>query len=240
MLIALVNESSLVTNDQCQTMAEAVQFQVTNHVLPAWNMKECTVSFFADKTKVPVDAWVVSMLDSATTAGALGYHSEDNDKVDGFIFAEPVLSNGGAVMVFDPKNPGQYTVSATFSHETLEIIGDYFINTFILGTQIQQGNLYAAELCDCVEGDSYSCTINGIEIALSNFILPEWYNPQAVAKDGPFDYLKKLTAPFTMDAGGYMIVASMSNEGQVEAKQIFGDKIPQWRQDHINSEWARR
>src|SRR5271170_5433834 len=108
MLIAVINQSTLVTNAQVDTMCQAIQVQLNLHVLPAWNMKAGTIKFYADKTTVPGYAWVVNMLDNSTQAGALGYHAEDNDTVDAFIFAQPVLSNGGVVMVFDPANPDQY------------------------------------------------------------------------------------------------------------------------------------
>lgn len=241
MLIALINESTLVSNADCNTMAAACQIQLNLHVAPAWNQKAPTITFYADKTKVPGYAWVVNMLDNSTQAGALGYHSLDNDLVDAFIFAQPVLSNGGTTMVFDPKNPSQYTVSATTSHEICEMFGDRFANGFSVGTQISQGNLYAQELCDPVENDSYPITVNGVEIAVSNFIFPSWLNPEAVpSKNMPFDYMKKLSAPYTMDAGGYMIVASLSNEGQVTSEHIFSESVPQWKRDYVKSELYRR
>jgi hypothetical protein len=240
MLIAVINESALVSNADCDTMCKAIQIQLDLHVLPAWNMKSGTIKFYADKTKVPGYAWVVNMLDSATQAGALGYHSLDNDEVDAFIFAQPVLSNGGVTLVFDPINPQKYTVSATLSHEVCEMVGDRFANGFSQGPQIAQGNLYAQELCDPVENDSYGIMVNGVNVAVSNFIFPSWLNPEATAANMPFDYLKKLSAPYTMDAGGYMIVASVSNEGQVTAKHVFGAHMPQWRKDYVKSELYRR
>lgn len=241
MLIAVINQSTMVTNDQVDTMCQAIQIQLDLHVLPAWNMKSNTIKFYADKTKVPGYAWVVSMMDNATQAGALGYHSLDNDEVDAFIFAQPVLSNGGVVMNFDPANPGQYTVSATLSHEVCEMVGDRYANGFCVGPQISQGNLYAQELCDPVENDSYGIMVGTTNVAVSNFVFPSWFNPEAqVPQNMPFDYLKKLSAPFTMDAGGYMIVATVSNEGQVTAKHVFGDKMPQWRKDYVKGEFYRR
>src|SRR5208283_2807362 len=102
MLIAVINQSTLVTNDQVNTMCQAIQIQLDLHVLPAWNMKAGTIKFYTNAATIPGYAWVVSMLDDSTQAGALGYHSEDNDKVDAFIFAQPVLSNGGTALVFNP------------------------------------------------------------------------------------------------------------------------------------------
>ena len=141
MLIAVINESKLVSNAQVATMCQAIQIQLDLHVLPAWNMKAATITFYSDATKVPGYAWVVSMLDNSTQAGALGYHAEDNDKVDAFIFAEPVLSNGGVAMVFNPSNPDQYTVSATLSHEVCEMVGDRYAGGFSQGPQISTGQL---------------------------------------------------------------------------------------------------
>lgn len=241
MLIAVINQSTLVTNDQVNTMCQAIQVQLDLHVLPAWNMKAGTIKFYANAATVPGYAWVVSMLDNSTQAGALGYHSLDSDKVDAFIFAEPVLSNGGTALVFNPANPGQYTVSATLSHEVCEMVGDRYANGFSVGPQISAGNLYAQELCDPVENDSYGIMVGTTNVAVSNFVFPSWFNPEAtVALNMPFDYLNKLSAPYTMDAGGYMIVASIGNEGQVTAKALFGSKVAQWKKDQINAKFYRR
>lgn len=241
MLIAVINESTLVTNDQIDIMCKALQIQLDLHVLPAWNLKGGTIKFYSDKSKIPGYAWVVNMLDNSTQAGALGYHTEENDLVDAFIFASPVLTNGGVVMEFDPKNPTQYTVSATLSHEVCEMIGDRFANGYVVGTKIAQGNLYAQELCDPVENDSYGITVGTNQVAVSNFVFPAWFNPDAVPSlNMPFDYLKKLSAPFSMDAGGYMIVAAISNEGQVTAEHVFSESIPQWRRDYVKAEFYRR
>lgn len=241
MLIAVINQSTLVNNTDIAIMCQAIQTQLNLHVLPAWNIKAATITFYADPKKVPGYAWTVSMLDNSTQAGALGYHSLDNDKIDAFIFAAPVLQNGGAVMVFDPSNPDQYTVSATLSHEVCEMVGDRYAGDFAFGPQIAEGNLYCRELCDPVENDSYGVKVGATTVAVSNFVFPSYFNPQAtVALNAPFDYLKKLTAPFTMDAGGYMIVASLDNEGQVTAKRIFDAKMPEWRRDCVRAKFYRR
>lgn len=241
MLIAVINQSTLVTDAEINTMCKAIQVQLDLHVLPAWDMKNATIQFYANAAQVPGYAWVVSMLDNSTQAGALGYHSLDNDKVDAFIFAAPVLQNGGAVMVYTPSNPSQYLVSATLSHEVCEMIGDRYANGFSYGPQGSSGNLYCQELCDPVEDGTYAIPMDGYQVGVSNFVFPSWFNPEAtMALNAPFDYMKKLTAPFTMTAGGYIIVATLSNEGQVTAQQKFGEKMPQWRKDYVKSEFYRR
>ncbi len=235
MIIAILNESKLVTNEEARKMAGAVQKQMTWHVCPAWNSKSFTVAFYADKTKVPAGAWVIKIMDDSDQSGALGYHSEDGDIIDGFVFAKPVLDNGGVVL-HDPKNNQNVSIASVLSHEVCEMFGDRFANFWADGPKITQGSEYALELGDPVEGDSYDITLtDGTLVSVSNFVLPSWFNPQATAKDAPFDYLKKLTKPFSMTKGGYMIVAAA---GRVS--QVFGEMMPEWRQKAKSGAWYRR
>jgi hypothetical protein len=240
MLIAVINESTLVTNDQVNTMCQAIQMQLNLHVLPAWNMKSGSVQFYADKTKVPGYAWVVSMLDNSTQAGALGYHAEDNDKVDGFIFAGPVLQNGG-VALYDAVKPQNVSVSSVLSHEVCEMVGDRFAGFWsdgpgVVASDGQTYTEYALELCDPVEGDSYVITVVTQKVSVSNFVFPSWFNAQATALlNLPFDYLGKLTKPFSMTPGGYLIVRQSGNY-----QQVFGEKVSPQKQLDVKAEWYRR
>src|SRR5271156_1947993 len=144
MQIAIVNQSTLVNNTDVGTMCQAIQTQLNIHVFPAWNLKGGSIKFFANPAKVPGHAWTIFVIDNdAQVAGALGFHEEEGDKVTGYIMCQPILSNGGAVLAFDPKNPGQYTVSATLSHEVIETVGDRFTNCYC-----DNGNTsWCAELC---------------------------------------------------------------------------------------------
>jgi|SRR6185369_11671161 len=234
MLIAIINESTLLSNTDVYKMTGAVGKQMTWHVAPAWNQKPPSVLFYPDKTKVPANAWLVTMLDNADQAGILGYHSEDNDRIDAFIFAKPVLDNGG-VALRDPQNPQNFSVASVLSHEVCEMFGDPFANWWSDGPKLTQGGEYALELCDAVEGDSYDITLTSGElVAVSNFVLPQWFNPEATTKDAPFDYLKKLTKPFSMTPGGYLIVRQ---SGRVS--QVFGAQMPAWKQESKKNTFAR-
>jgi hypothetical protein len=243
MLIAIVNQSSLVTNAQVQIIAKALQVQMNLHFAPAWDCIAPTITFYADATKVPGYAWIMYMIDNdSQVAGALGYHEENADKIVAYVMAEPILSNGGTVYAYDASNPSQYTVSATTSHECLEMYNDRFAGTFCTGPTNSSGsNLYCFEMADPVEDQSYAVSVDGYQVAVSNFIYPSWFNPQAtVALNMPFDYLKTLKGPFQMTAGGYIITATLDNEGQVTAHHIFGKNFPAWRQKQVKSEFYRR
>jgi len=241
MLIAVINKSTLVTDAEVTLMSRAIQTQMNLHLSPAWNLQAITVKFYSSTTKIPNYAWVVTMLDESTVAGALGYHSEDNDKIDAFIFCKSVLNNGG-VALYDAANPQNVSVASVLSHEVCEMVGDRFCNFWADGPAIRQGNEYALELCDPVEGDSYAIDVTNAttgvvtKVSVSNFIFPSWLNPQAtLLVNSPFDYLKKLSKPFSMTRGGYMIVR---HAGSVS--QVFGEEMPVWKVELKKSEFYRR
>lgn len=234
MLIAVVNNSSMVSNADVQTMVSAIQIQLDLHMLPAWNLKSGTVRFYADKTKVPGYAWVINIIDNDTQVqGALGYHEETNDKIDGYIICQPILSNGGDVLKFDPANPGKYTVSGTLSHEIIECVGDRYTNTFC-----DNGNTsFCGELCDPVEQIGYPVNVNGVDVSVSDFVFPSFFNPYAnLTNNAPFNYLNTLKAPFTMLPGGYSI---QRTGGPGTETQVFGEMMPQWRRNMKAHDLAR-
>ena len=236
MLIAVVNNSTLVQNSDLQTACQAIQIQMDQHLFPAWNMNKGTITFFDNKANVPADAWLISVIDNdLQVEGALGYHQEEtDDKIDGFIMCQPILSNGGKVLAYDPSNPGEYTVSATLSHEVIETIGDVYTNTYY--DNRLTGESWCGELADPVEQISYGIVVNGVNVSVSDFVLPNFFNPYAEAKDAPFNYLNTVKAPFTILPGGYAIVR---NGGMGTESQIFGNAMPQWRKDMKASKFSR-
>lgn len=230
-LIAVKNESTLNDTDVA-TMCAAIQKQITLHVAPAWDGRTCTVKFYASGKKIPGYAWVVSVLNDSTQAGALGYHSEDNDAIDAFIFIKPVLDNGGVVL-YDSKNPQNVSVSSVLSHEIVEMFGDRFANTYC----DDGSKTWALELCDPVEGNSYSISVNGVMVSLSDFVFPNFFNPEAIASvNMPFNYMKTLTKPFVLDKGGYAIVRT---GGPGTEKQIFGEEMLVWKKEMKQTDFSR-
>jgi hypothetical protein len=234
MQIAVVNQSAKVANADVNTMCQAIQTQLNLHVFPAWNLKGGAIKFYANPANVPGHAWTIFVIDNdAQVPGALGFHQEEGDKITGYIMCDPILSNGGTVMKFDPSNPGQYTVSGTLSHEVIETVGDRFTNCYC-----DNGNTsWCAELCDPVEQIGYGVVANGVNVSVSDFVFPNFFNPQAtVGKNGPFNYLKSVQAPYTILSGGYAIVRT---GGPGTEKQIFGEAMPQWRRDMKQAQFAR-
>lgn len=234
MEFAIVNRTKVISNDEVSLMCAAIQIQLNLHFCPAWGLKSVPVKFFADEASIPNWAWVIYIIDNdQQVEGALGFHQEINDKVDGYIMCEPILSNGGSVLTFDPKTPEQYSVSATLSHEVLETFMDRFTNTWVDCGRIS----CCLEVCDPVEQIGYPILIGDTLVSVSDFIFPAWTNIFAtLPENAPFNYLKTLKEPFSMLEGGYMIVRE---GGPGTEKQIFGNTMPEYRKAIKQKSFAR-
>ncbi len=222
MLIAIYNQSTLVTNADAATMTEAVATQVQTDVVQFWDRDPADVEFYADATAIPADAYVITITDSIQDqpAGVLGFHTEDaGGKLWGTVAAQPELSNGGQVTT------GNWSVSSVLSHEVLEMFIDPNCN---LWSNDGKGSIYTFEVCDPVEAPSY--VVNGVSV--SNFVTPAWFDP--LAKGVPFDHLGLVTAQFGILNGGYVVYASADQE-----QQKFGAEFPEWRKEMKKGPYAR-
>jgi hypothetical protein len=228
--VYVINESKLISNADAQTMTSAADYQVHYHFASAWLMQTVPVIFTTDKSKIPSDAWVISLLDDPDQADALGYHEEQTTgSVDGKVFARPELDNGSKAL------SGQYAVSSTLSHEVLELLVDPNTNQWCLAGQEQDGSavFIAKEVCDPVESQFYNVTIKGQKVNVSNFVTPAWFDPQAPS-GAKMDILKQLSKPFTMAKGGYFVYWDKTGQ-----QQQFGEHVPDWRKQQRSSEHAR-
>lgn len=241
MLIAVVNQSSVCTNEQAAIMTQAVAAQVRLHAAPAWNLRVDNVLFYPDVSQVPQSLWVYPMflLDTSDQEGALGYHTEDEQgKIYGRVFCKTLLDHGAQVL------GGPMSVASCLSHEALELSGDVYANGYSQGPN---GLLWAQELSDYVEGDGYEISVKGTNVTVSNFILPEWFSDTA-HKGAKFDWLGKLKQPFSMDDGGYGVYiepgqSGQSTNGSMQAKLVHGPKCPEWylgMKAHPSSRISRR
>lgn len=215
MLIAIVNSSSLIDNADAETMTAAVAEQVTRDAAPIWERPPAQVVFYADATKVPIDAHGIAIVDTINDQpkGVLGFHTEDKGgKLWGVVAAKPELDAGGKATT------GDWSVSSVLSHEVLEMFVDPNCN---LWANDGKGRVYSFEVCDPVEAPTY--VVNGVSV--SNFVTPAWFDPLAAA-NAQFDKLGKVEQAFAILKGGYVVYAS---EGKTH--QLNGDEFPQWRRD---------
>lgn len=230
MLIAVVNQSTLVPDAAASLMTRACAAQLRTNAAPIYDRTPAAVVFFPAMMAVPAGASTIALLDDSDQAGALGWHTEQaGGAMFGRVFARPVLTNGGDLLTLP------LSVASVLSHEVLELFVDPHVN---LWADDNAGTAYALEVCDPVESDSYTMLVDTTRVTVSNFVTPAWFDRLA----GPharLDWMGKVKAPFTMSAGGYVVVES---EGHVT--QRFGETYPPaWRQatkDDLLSRTHRR
>jgi hypothetical protein len=140
-------------------------------------------------------------LDTSDQADALGYHYITEDGMpQARIFVKSSLENN--------DKP-----SVTACHELSEMLVDSNINTWC---QDDVGRFWALEMADVCEEEEF--ILDGI--SLSDFVYPAffesfWKNSKAAVQ---YDYLNKITAPFTILPGGYSLIASPGKPVQ----SVFG------------------
>jgi hypothetical protein len=222
-ILAVVRATNALTDVDVFRMGHAVTRQLEEHYAPFWEAQATPIIYCAKAESVPKGASVVALLDNADVADALGYHDvTPAGHSYGKVFVMDILEHGGSL--FDGPN----SVSVTLSHEVLEVVADPYVNWWADGPAEMQ---HAMEVCDPVEGDAYD--IEGVSV--SNFVGPRWFRKG----DGPYDWLQKLQAPFSISPGGYWIVRG--RDGVIS--QTFGAEFPIWKADgkrHLASRTHKR
>ncbi len=223
MLIAILNQSTLVSNGDAATMTEAVATQVRLDAAPLWDRSPAAVVLYTDPAAVPATAHGIAIVDTIQNQpqGVLGFHTEDQGgKLWGVVAAKPELDNGGKVTT------GDWSVSSVLSHEVLEMFIDPNCN---LWANDGKGSAYSFEVCDPVEAPTY--TVSGVSV--SNFVTPSWFDPLAPAT-AQFDKLGQLNSAFSIVKGGYVVYESAGKE-----QQKYGEEFPDWRKQMKTGPLAR-
>jgi hypothetical protein len=223
MLIAILNQSTLVSDADAATMTQAIAAQVRLDAAPLWDRAPAAVVFYTDTAAIPAAAHGISIVDTIQDQpqGVLGFHTEDRGgKLWGVVAAKPELDNGAQVTT------GDWSVSSVLSHEVLEMFVDPNCN---LWANDGKGSAYSFEVCDPVEAPSYTVS----NVSVSNFVTPAWFDPLA-PPTAQFDKLGHLNAAFSILKGGYVVYETAGKE-----QQRFGDEFPPWRKEMKGGPLAR-
>jgi hypothetical protein len=76
--IAVMNQSSVLTDAQVQAAVNPLQTQVTRDFFPIWGV-DATLAFIAQGTAPPGGTWWLTVFDDSDQANALGYHDVTNE-----------------------------------------------------------------------------------------------------------------------------------------------------------------
>lgn len=191
--IAIINATTVLTDDQITPVGQALQVAVSRDFGPIWGVTATLVQV-AKGTEPPPDAWQMVLMDNSDEQGALGYHYDltPSDLPIGKVFVKTTMDAGD-------------TWETCLGHELYEALIDPYINDVIQVDNL----LYAKEVADAVEAQSYE--INGVP--MTNFVTPWWFQPEAPA-GAQFDFLGNLTEALQLAAGGYIGVLDLNNPGQ--------------------------
>lgn len=193
--ISVINQSTVLTDDQVRPVVAALQKQVTNDFRPAWGV-DAELRFVASGEQPAPGTWWLSILDNSDQANALGYHDLTPDGLPiGKVFAGTDLQIGASW-------------SVTTSHELLEMLADPNINlTVFVQNADTSGRLYAYEVCDACEADNLGYDIDGTLV--SDFVFPSWFEGFRAAGT-QFDQGGNIQAPFQLLPGGYIGIFDVS------------------------------
>lgn len=222
--ISMINQCSVLTDDQVQPVITAIQVQVHRDFAPIWGIDADLIFIPKGQTPDPTTWWVV-LLDDSDAAGALGYHELTPTGLPlGKIFAKTDIDYN-------------LSWSVTASHELLEMLSDPDINlTTFIQTSNSSGLLFAYENCDAVEDDSFGYDINGVRV--SDFVLPCYFQRSIPATK--WDFCGHLKGPIpSMLPGGYLsqfafgVPGSPPGWSQINAKKLIGE-------EHVTDRTTRR
>jgi len=210
--VSVLNQSTVLTDDQVKAAVPDLQTQVHDHFAPAWGI-DADLTFIPKGQNPAPGSWWLVILDNSDQAGALGYHDYTTDGLPiGKVFAGTDMQYGS-----------QWTV--TTSHELLEMLADPDINLTAAATDPNQPNptqFYAYEVADACEADQFGYNINTTPV--SDFVFPAWFESFRQAGSTQFDYQKQIRQPFQLLAGGYIgVLSPTGGEGWT---QITAERVP--------------
>lgn len=240
MKIAIVNQSTSVSNNDFYCMVAAARLQISNEFSWAWGTERgpADIEIYSDVNSIPDGYWVVTIVDDPEQSSYFGYHVNTTPVSQSIIFADTII-NYGCPVLHDPNDPAFFTVSSVLCHELLEMIVDPCVNDWWDGPGLTlDGHVYpivsyAAEVCDPVYFGVYTKTISGdiglssplsspVDVNVCNFIYPAWKDVYADSSS-QFDQMEVLTAPFSLDSGGYMLVR---NAAYSTEEYVYGAQFP--------------
>ena len=203
--IALVRETTLVSHQEMNVMARALDAQLAD-VGAVWGREPMAVVVYDTHRSLPrgVQCWPIVLADDAKQLDALAIHYADP-----YWYAAARVFCGGASGVFEGEN----SISEATSHEAVEMMLDPLCNLWVDGPLVDAGSAYALEIADPVqthydvEVKEWFWSRHKTKVRLANWVYPAWFDEGSVKRHGvQYDHQAELARPFSVGPWGYMIV----------------------------------
>lgn len=173
--IAIINNTTGVSDATLQAVANAVASQVHNEYKAKWG-NDATFVFVGKGKTPPAGSWKVYVdqrkgdYHTVTKSLPLAYCHVSGVSVDYW--------------------------TNTISHEVLEMRTDPFVNNTYTRPD---GSTGYVEVCDACETNDQGYRISSI--LMSDFVYPSWFKSNGT---NPYDYRGLISAPFQVLPGGYL------------------------------------
>ena len=207
--IAVMNESTAISDADVQKMLPAFQQQWNNDLRTVWGVDDASFVFVPKNHMPSAGSWWLVFLDDSDQADALAYHDLTNQGLPiSKVFVKTLLADHASV-----------SVGAT--HELCEMAVDPWLNS---AYQDPKGVFWAGEVADPVESDQYGYKIG--DILVTDFITPNWFAHEHA--HGHIDFKNHAHKAFDVLDGGYAQKFD-PNQGWV---QITGSMARNTRRAH--------
>jgi len=182
--IAVINESTAISDTEVQNMLPAFAQQWNSDLRPVWGVDEATFTFVPRGSPPAAGTWWLVFLDNSDQAGALAYHDLTNEGLPlSKVFVKTIKADNASV-------------SVGASHELVEMAVDPWLNS---AYQDAKGVFWAGEIADPVEDDQYAYEIGGVLV--TDFVTPNWFGHQHA--QAQIDLQGHAVRPFEVLSGGY-------------------------------------
>ena len=185
--IALVSQTSKVSQSRLAIVSAAIQKQVARDFGPIWEV-QATVDAFPKLEDLPAGYYAVIVRDDVqATTGLKGVH-HDPDK-------QPFA-------LVQSTDDDSWSVDA--SHECLEMLADPSLNKLIASNSIKPGQgkvEYLLEVCDPCQSRAQAYKVNGVEV--SDFYTKNYFDPVQSAAVR-YSFTGAITAPKQVLQDGYL------------------------------------
>jgi hypothetical protein len=208
--VAVINESTVLTDADIKPVVEALQAQVREDFSPIWKI-DADLVFVPTGGDVPMDSWWLPIFDHSDQADTLGYHD-----------LQPLGFPMGKIFAADDMKAGTSWTN-TASHELLEMLADPEICECTL-QYLPDGKmrLVAREICDPVSEDSHGYQKGGILVA--DFVTRDWFVAWSQTFPGvKYDFRGILAKPFQLADQGYIGVMDVERGAtwtQINERQV--------------------
>ena len=221
------NASTRLADADLVLIVKGIEEQLLGQFCTDWSINRIHAAIVP---KENMNAFTIrtSPKDLLLTIYDLSVDALDNESIaipNANVFVSPILNNGGSVLLGD--NDSIPTLAQLISHEMFELIIDSFYSMW----WFNGSTMYAADVCDPVQGNVVKINVKNIQIGYSDWVTPAWTHKKSTNTNDivSYNHLNTLTEPFTMSPSGCIMTIS----GGV-ISYYFGDKVIGWIKEITN------